>query len=162
MAGAALIGLTAASAIYNGYAQNEAGQAQKKLANKNADLLDASAADAVDRGNQDAMQITRRAKRLKGEQRASFAGQGVDVNTGTAAALQDETLAMGELDAEQTRKNAFREAWGIKGQASNQRLSGRYAQRAGQNQAFGTLLGGAGNTAQAYYQYNPPKAAGGH
>lgn len=171
MATAAIIGATAA---YTAYQQNEAGDAQKKaarqqrfLAQKNADLLDKSANDATDRGNEEAMLITRRARGLRGEQRAAFASQGVDVNTGTALDLQNETTSLGGLDAEQTRKNAFREAWGIRAQASNQRLSGDFAYSAGmnqakasRNQAYGTVLGGAGDSYRAYYQYDAPKVKG--
>ncbi len=158
MAQALLIG---AAAVYTANAQQQAGQAQKKLANRNADLLDNSAADAIDRGNQDALQVTQRARRLRGAQRASFAGQGVDVNTGTAAALQEETTSMGEVDAAQVRKNAFREAWGIKTQAGNQRLGGDFSAAAGRNQAIGSVLGGIGDASRAYYQYDAPRVSGG-
>lgn len=169
----AMAAVTAAGALYGAYSQYETGEAQKKaarqqrvLAQKNAEMLDAAATDATDRGNEEAMLINRRARNLRGEQRAAFASQGVDVGSGTALDLQNETSLLGTIDAEQTRKNAFREAWGIRTQAGNQRLAGDYAYSAGmnqakasRNQAYGSVLGGAGNSYQAYYQYDKPKVA---
>ena len=62
---------------------------------------------------------------------------------------QNETTLLGGLDADQARKNAFREAWGIRGKASNERLAGQYNYREGmnrakafRNQAYGTAITG--------------------
>lgn len=156
----AQVALLAAAAGYTAYSQNEAASQQRKLANRNADLIDAQATDATRRGEEEAAAVKRRARAIRGAQRASFATQGVDVNSGTANDLQEETTTLGSIDAETTRKNAFREAWGLTQSADNQRLSGRYAQQAGRNQAVGTLLGGAGDSASAYYKYKAPKVAG--
>lgn len=144
MAQAALILGTAA---YGAYAQDQAGKEQKKLANKNADMLDAQANDEVARGEEDAMAIRRRGRVLKGAQRAAFAAQGVDVGTGTALDLQNETDESTVVDEATARRNAARTAWGLRTNASNQRLGGRYARAAGRNQAIGTALDG---TARAY------------
>lgn len=149
--------ITAGAALYGAYAQNEAGRQQQKIANRNAELLDASAADAIQRGEEQARQVKRQARSLRGRQRAAAAGGGVDVNSGTALDLQEETTALGEIDAATLRKNAFREAWGIRMQASNQREAGAFAKRTGRNQAIGTLIGGAGQTYKDYYSYDAPK-----
>lgn len=134
-----------ATAAYTGYAQNEAGKAQKDIANRNASLMEAAADDAIERGNEEALAVRRRTRGIVGKQRAAFAGQGIDISTGTAMDLQEETSALGELDEATVRKNAFREAWGLRGQASNDRQAGAYARRAGTNQAIGTVLGGVGD-----------------
>ena len=152
--------VTAAAAGYSAYAQNQAGKQQRKIANRNADLLDASAADAVERGEEEARVLRRKTKSLRGQQRAALAGSGIDVGSGTALELQEETTTLGALDASQLRKNALREAWGIRTQAANTREAGAYAQRGARNQAFGTILGGAGSAAQAYYTYDAPRFAG--
>ncbi len=148
MAQAALV---LGAAAYQGYAQHEAGQAQEDIAKRNAKLLDRSAADALRRGDQEAIASRRRTKLLVGEQRAAAAAQGLDVNTGVAADLQEQARAFGEEDEATIRRNAFDEAWGIRTQARNQRAEGRYAARAGTNQAIGTGLGGLGS-AYGYYQ----------
>lgn len=152
--------ITAGATAYGAYAQNEAGRQQQKIANRNADLLDASATDAIQLGEEQARQVKRQARSLRGRQRAALAGSGVDVNTGTALDLQEETTMLGEIDAATMRKNAFREAWGIRMQASNQREAGAFAKRAGRNQAIGTLIGGAGQAYKDYYSYDAPKVKG--
>jgi hypothetical protein len=143
----AMTALTVASTAYGAYAQNQAGKAQQDIANRNAKLLDRSAADALTRGNEEALASRRRTRVLVGQQRAAAAAQGLDVNTGAPADLQNQAEAFGAQDEATIRRNAFNEAWGIRTQASNQRTEGRYARRAGINQAIGTSLGGMG---QAY------------
>lgn len=148
MAQAALV---LAATGYQAYASNQAGKAQQSIANSNAKLLDRSASDAIARGNEEAIASRRRTKMLIGEQRAAAAAQGLDVNTGVAADLQDQAFQHGAADEATIRRNAFREAWGIRAQASNQRMEGRYARQAGRNQAIGTTLGGLGDS-YAYWQ----------
>ncbi len=148
MAQAALV---LGAAAWQGYAAHEAGQAQQSIAKSNAKLLDRSAADALRRGDEEAIASRRRTKLLVGEQRAAAAAQGLDVNTGVVADLQEQARAFGEEDEATIRRNAWREAWGIRTQARNMRTEGRYAARAGTNQAIGTGLSGLGS-AYGYWQ----------
>lgn len=143
--------LTVAATGVQAYGSYQAGKAQRDIANRNAELLDASAEDAIARGNEEAIASRRRTKLLVGEQRAAAAAQGLDVNTGVAFDLQDQAAQHGLADEATIRKNAWREAWGIRTQAGNQRAEGRYAQRAGTNQAIGTSLSGLGQS-YAYWQ----------
>lgn len=147
----AMTALTLAATGYSAYAQHQAGKQQQKIANRNADLLDRAADDALARGEEEAKAARRSTKLLVGQQRVAAASQGLDVNTGTAATLQDQAMAHGAADELQIRKNAWREAWGIKTQGRNQRMEGAYARRAGTNNAIGTTLGGSG-TAYSYWQ----------
>lgn len=142
--------LIAGAAAYQSYAQVESAKDQRRLANRNADMLEVSANDALARGEEEAKVVRRRAAMTRGSQRAALAAQGVDVNDGIATDLQDETGILGELDAAKVRKNAWREAWSIRTQAGYQREAGRYAYRAGVNNAIGTGLQGAGQSYGAY------------
>lgn len=152
MAQAALIlGTTA----YGAYAQDQAGEAQQDLANRNAKMLKQSADDEIERGNEEVLQIRRRGRAIKGAQRAAFAAQGVDVDTGTALDLQNETDAYAEQDAATARRNAARAAWGLRVSAANQRLGGRYAARAGTNAAIGTAFDGV-SRAYPYFRSSAP------
>lgn len=152
--------LVAGTAVYGAYAQNKAAKEQQKLSNRNASMLDDQADDALRRGELDVQAVRRRSRALIGRQRAAAASQGIDVDTGSPAALQAEAYATSAVDEAQARDNAFDEAWGIKGQASNQRLSGTYARRAGRNQALGQVLGGIGDTARTYQRYDRPQIVG--
>jgi hypothetical protein len=149
-----------ATAAVGAYSANEAGKAQQKLANRNADLQEEQAADSLVRGEEEVLATKRRIRRTVGAQRAAFAGQGVDVGTGTARDLQEETRQLGDVDIATIRKNAWREMYYGKSQASNTRLSANYARRGAQNQAVGTLLGGVGD-AYPYFRPDAPRPVGG-
>jgi hypothetical protein len=92
--------------------QVRAGNAAGELADYNAAVLDQRAIDARARGQEDESRFRSRIRQLIGSQRAGYAGQNVDVGTGSAADVQADTAYLGELDALQLRANAVREAWG--------------------------------------------------
>lgn len=156
MAQAALL---AATAVYGAYSADQAGEAQEKLSRRNASMIEASAADSLARGEEEVLATKRRIRRTIGSQRAGFAAQGVDVGTGSALDIQNESRELGEVDIAQVRKNAFREAWNLNTQAANTRLAGTYARRASRNQVAGTLLGGVGQ-ASSYWDGSAPSVAG--
>jgi hypothetical protein len=68
---------------------------------------------------------------LVGSQRASFAGQGVDVGSGSAADVQADAAYLGELDKRQILSNAQREAWGYRVDAENNRRNADIARKGG-------------------------------
>jgi len=153
--------LIAGAAGYSAFATDQAGRKQRKLANRNADNLDAAATDVISRGEEEAMAIRKRGKGIRGAQRAKLASSGLDIGSGgTAQDLQDETTAMTQQDEATTRKNAFREAWGIKTQASYSREAGKYARQASLYSAGGQILGGAGEAYRGYYAYDAPTVQG--
>lgn len=138
--------LSAGTSILGASRQAEAlrmqGDYQRSIAEQNARSLDLNAADAIDRGKTAASEIRKKAKALIGSQRAGFAGQGVDVNSGTAISVQDEAYTMGESDALTIANNAWREAWGYKTKARDTRGQGRLAQMTSRVQGRNTMLTG--------------------
>lgn len=66
-----------------------------------------------------------RAARLAGQQRASVAGQGVEVATGTAGAVAGQIEFVGELDALEIENNAARQALGMELQATQLEIRAR-------------------------------------
>lgn len=153
----AMTALTLAATGYQAYAQYEAGKEQQSIANRNAKLLEKSADQALERGNEEAIGVRRRTRLLVGEQRAAAAAQGLDVSVGAPADLQEQAAAFGAADEATIRRNAFDEAWGIRTQASNQRQAGRYARREGTNGAIGTSLGGLGKSYGYWQEERSPK-----
>lgn len=152
MGGSSFVGgLTEASA-----AKSQANY-QKQQYEQNAVLAEMQAQDAIRRGDKDAAQVISKGKRMAGEQRAALAASGVDVNYGSAAELQDETLSLSERDATTARINAWREAWGYKTQANNYAGQGSFAQAAGIGKAKNSVMTGGmqalGQGAQAYGSY---------
>ncbi len=117
----------------------------------NAMFANNAANDAVSRGTYDADLQRLRTSQNLGTQRAAMAANGGEVNSGSNAALQDDTAAIGELDALTIQNNAAREAYGYRVQAqsglSNARKLESQASSAKRNSILGGIISGG---AQAY------------
>ena len=126
---------------------------QKKVASANAKVADYQAQDAIRRGDEEANKIHRQTMGLQSAQRAGFAGHGVDVNSGTAANIQDQTDFFGQWDANTARGNAAKEAYALKSQAANYR-----AEASSINplmSAGGSLLTNSSSVAGTWYKKGP-------
>lgn len=117
-------------------AENE-GKYQAEVYGRNADLADEQARDALARGREAEMALRRKSRGLSGSQRAGFAAQGLDINSGSASDVVQNDAALGELDALTIRNNAQRESFGFRKQAEFDRRDAQMA------------LAGAGNRANA-------------
>ena len=128
-------------------AQNarQQGAFQEAMAEQNAAYKEAAAQDAEKRGAVEADRYRRQVGQLIGTQRTGFAANGIDVNSGTAAEIQDDTAAFGEFDALTIANNAAREAWGYRVGAQNDLMNGRMAQSNARSAATGSILGGVGS-----------------
>lgn len=154
--------------LLGSYAQSKAikekGKLDEQLAQQNARLLDLQAEDTILRGNVEAEKVKREGRYVKGSQRAGFAGQNIAVGTGTAAAIQSETDRFSAQDALTVKTNAFREAWGFKTEAINERFKGRMARIGSRSEAKQTLLTGgltaANDIAQGFYMNSKFKDSG--
>lgn len=131
---------------------NEAAQQEAEVIDYNAAIADTQAADAITRGQEREQRARAATRGIIGTQRASFAAQGVDVGTGSAADVQADAAFLGELDALTEQTNAAREAWGFKVQATDLRNRADVTRRTGVNQerganaaSWGTAIGGAAN-----------------
>ena len=95
-----------------------------------------------------------------GSQKAAFAGQGVDVNTGTAAALQAESRFTGFLNQLDIQQAARNKAKGLRQKASNTRLQGLMSQIQSEVDAnaarIGGVVGAAATFASGYKPTNTP------
>jgi hypothetical protein len=146
-----MIGLAAGGTAISAIGQIKGGNAAKSQGDFNAAVAEQQAQDALARGTQDEERFRQGVRTLIGSQRASFAGQGVDVGTGSAADVQADAAYLGELDANTIRQNAARTAAGFKVQAENYRMGGSNAQTAGYFGAASTVLGTAGSLLAAKY-----------
>lgn len=120
---------------------------QAEVFGRNADLAEEQAKDALARGRESELALRRKARGLMGSQRAAFAGQGIDINDGSARDVMQNDQALSELDALTIRNNAQRESLGFRQQAEFDRADAELARRGGRNRAnairkegIGTLL----------------------
>lgn len=153
---AATAALGGGVALLSAHQQSEALKAQAEFerdqAGMNAELAELQGEDAIKRGSLEANRALKTGRQVQGAQRAALAAQGIDVNSGSAAELLDETDAMAREDYETIKNNAWREAWGFKVQATNARGSGAMAYKAGQNKARNTMIIGGLNALSQFGQ----------
>jgi hypothetical protein len=155
------------SAASSGYSSASAIKAQgnykSAAANANAKLSNLQAEDAIARGDKAVMDHGKAVRALIGKQRANFAGQGIDVGSGSAAAFQNESDFLGSLDALTLKNNAARESLGYRIQGINYRAQGEFDRLAAKNAARTTLLTGGlsalgyGLHAASYFPSPPTK-----
>lgn len=143
---AAAFAAMSATSLYGAFNQSAAQEAQgdyqRRAYNTNAELSEMRAQDAEKRGLKEANAYGQKVKGVVGSQRAAFAAQGVDVDSGSAADIQAETRAIGAQDTLRIKNNAWREAWGFRMDAAQGRATGDMAQRSGSNSARTTLMTG--------------------
>lgn len=146
MAGVA-IGFLAVGALASAGATAEAGVMNQQIADRNAALKEQAARDATHLGLERANLVRINSERIKGEQVAAFAGQGVDVAFGSSEDIQNEVDMQSELEVDTIINNTKLSAWGIQTEAISERFGGEVAAATGQNQALGTALTGFGSAA---------------
>lgn len=134
----------AAGSGIQAYAQAEAGKTNQRIADYNADQLDAQARDAIVRGDSAANVRRIEGRGVIGTQKVAFASQGVLIGDGSAADVEYDTLDRIDQDVVGIKTNAALTAWGYGNQASIMRYQGQMAHRAGNMAALSTIIGGAG------------------
>ncbi len=137
-------GASATASVSSAYGQSQAikGQADhdSRMANVDASMSRLQAEDAARRGEVAAAQQGAQTRRLIGAQRASATD--VEAGYGDALALQQESAALGAMDALTIKNNAFLESLGHKGNAVRESSAARWIRMQGKSRANDTLLTG--------------------
>lgn len=146
-------GASAYSASASAKAQ---GNYQAKVAENNAVMAEYSRLDANQRGGEAAVKAQQEARRLRGAQVTRLAANGLDLNSGSAAAILDDTDYFAQQDAQQIRNNAARQAWGYQVEGQNLTSSAAMFRASADAEkplmsAGLSLLGSAGQFAGAKY-----------
>ena len=123
------------------------GRFQKGTARYNARVAE-NKAEEVRRVGTEAENVQRqKTAMLLSKQRAQIGAAGIDLGSGSALQLQEDTIALGEADALRIRSNAARQAAGLDVGADLTLAQGEFAETAGYNKAAGTILSGAASVA---------------
>lgn len=112
--------------------------------NANQKTAEQMAVDALQRGEFDAGRVRREGSALQATQAVAYAANGVDSTIGTPAQVSAATEALIDLDVQQTRVNAAREAFGHKATAEDIERQKLRDLRASNEKITGTYLTGAG------------------
>ncbi len=123
---------------------------QESIADFNARMSDAAAADAIERGKIENLMHGRRVAQMKGTQQATMAANAVDPGFGSALQTLTDTAMMGAEDSYFIGQNAVREAMGYdisaasyRGQAASARSSRAGIILGGVSGLGSSILGGA-------------------
>lgn len=127
MAGASV--LQAFTSLGNMFAQREYYRGQQSINNAtyniNKELLEMKADDAIERGEQTLKRYRKSVKQIIGRQRANLAAQGIDLESGSALQIQEDTQMIAAMDELTIRNNAWKESWGYKMDSIN--LAGQHS-----------------------------------
>lgn len=134
--------MQAVGAGYSAMSAISAAKYGKQVADFNAAIGEAQAADAIERGTVAANRHRTGVRQLIGAQRTSMGAQGQDPNDPDSSAMdiQLDSAQFGELDAITIYNDARREAWGYQVGAQDSRVRGQIAVAEGRNRAVGTIL----------------------
>lgn len=145
----ALGGLMAGAGLYQNVAQSRAikaqGEAQASAMERNAEMAQYQAHDAIERGGLKELRLRRALAQNLGNQRVQAAASGIDTDSGSVQDARDTTISEGEHDAEAIRFNAARERWGYNTQAANLQTQANYTRAASRANARNILTGGVVN-----------------
>lgn len=151
-----------ASAAFTANQQRRQGKFKESVAEYNARVSENEAEETRNAGVEQENIQRRRTAELLSKQRAQLGAANVDLSTGSALQLQQDTETLGEADALRIRSNFERRAEALETGADLTRSQGAFAASAGRGAAFGTLLSGAAavaGTGVADKWFTPDSAA---
>ncbi len=123
----------------------DASASNANLLESKAQYMRLQAADIITQGRAAALDAVEAGNRMVGAQQTSYAGQGVDVSSGSALAVQQDTMAQSKKAADLASLQAARQAWGLSTSASFADQEAANTRRTGRIQAAATLLNGTAN-----------------
>lgn len=142
------------SSVQSANAQKAQYNYQAQVAKKNAEIAQNNADQKRQEGIEEARQQRIKTLQAVGSQQAAMAANGIDVSSGTALDVIEDTAASGELDALTTRYNYETQALAYEQQANNfnnqaslDTFAGQNAYKSGMINAVGTGFKGLGDTA---------------
>ena len=155
-------GVQAYGAIQQGQAAKKAAAYNAQVAQNNAKIAEQNANYAIQAGTQKAAMESLRGRAALGKIKAAQAASGINVNTGTAADVQEGAREANVLDTATVLQNAQLQAYGYRSQASNFKsqaglydMQGDAAANAGNISALGTLLSGASSLGSKWAAMSP-------
>lgn len=136
--------ISAGSTVAGGVLQSKALKQQafyeQQIAGFNARIADMKEREAYANAEKDVNKVRRAKRQIIGSQRAAAAAQGIDIASGSALEIQQDTEIQAEEDVKEIRANAWKEAFGYKLEALQYRHKGAASALARKHQAKRTLI----------------------
>lgn len=141
-----LAGLSSISGAYsNSNAQRDVANFKANQLNLNAEAANLQADSTIRAGNEEAGLVGKKVAQTIGQERASAGSQGVVADTGSAANVQKSNQVEGAMSENTIKSNAWRQAWGLRVEASNYESESAMTRLEGQQESNNTLLTGGLN-----------------
>lgn len=153
---AGLAGLQIAGSYFAAQNVLATAETNRRVSDINAEFAELDAYDAEIAGFSEAARYQSIIDQTLSEQQAQMAAADIDTNFGTAAAVQEETKLIGELNKMEIINQAERQALGYKQQSRQFRLGGYLSMLDAQQQASNIKfqgLTGAASTGISYTGY---------
>lgn len=147
--------------VVGGVNAMNAANARAEVAERNMQIERAASRDALERGAKEEQRQYRRNAQRMGEIRAAQAANGIEVDFGSAADVQDDAKRIGWEDAMTVRENANREARGYDIRAWNQQTAASQAKAEGKAALVGAIFDAGSNLLGSAQQYRKMNASAG-
>ena len=143
-------GVSAAGSLMAGQSAMAAGKYQQSISNRNADIFDQKADQAIDIGNNNVLKFNKAFERAEAATNIGYIAAGVRME-GTPLEVLEHNLAEAEIERLNIMYDAKTQSYDFKQQAVNSRMEGEYAMFQARQQrassfinAVGTVVGAAG------------------
>jgi hypothetical protein len=153
-------GQQALADVAGGMGQADQYAYQAAIATNNAATTRANAAAEMAAGGYAESALKMGTGRLRAEQRAAYAANGIDVSLGSPIDIDNSTATLGAMDAAMVHYNAARSAFGLESQArefeeesSMFRRAATNAKKVGMSKAKQTILSGATSLSSRWSQF---------
>jgi hypothetical protein len=151
-------GMSAAAAYRQQEAQNQANKLNAASYEQNAQLARIQAETARQFGEQEYKDTVKEYGELRGAQRAAYGASGVDVNSGSAAAVQANTAAEGIYAGEKAKYQRDLQAWQLEQDAAGMDFEAAKARAGVVNPLIpgaSAAIGGLTSMYSTYGQWRP-------
>lgn len=136
-------------------AQQDMARAQAKIADNNAKVAEWQAQSAEAKGQRDLENTGRKQADVRGKQMAGMAANGVDLGSGSPAAVLAQTDYYGLEDQRTVAQNTSDEAWALRAKGTDYKNSASLSRAKADNinpvmGGIGSLLGSVGDVADKW------------
>lgn len=139
--------LAVVSIVGQGYAAKKQGKYKKGVADYNARVQKNEATEVRAKGVEEENIQRERTAKLLSKQRAQMGAANIELGTGSALDIQEETELLGEVDALRIKSSFERKATSLETGAELTRAEGVAAEKAGKQAFYSSLLSGGGQAA---------------
>lgn len=144
-----VLAVTIASAAFSAHQSIQQSNYQSDVNEYNARVAENEAQETRNVGVEEENAQRRKTAELLSKQRAQLGASNVDLGSGSALQLQEDTVTLGEADALRIRSNYENQAKSLESSAGLTSGKADAAKTAGASGAFSSLLGGAAGAAKS-------------